>query len=228
MKPMRLFGVLLLCSFGAAHMASLVNAQASVPLVATEAPAGFDRQTNGQTTQAEFVELEQVFARKQAIAGGVGPVYNAVSCADCHENPVIGGNSQVFEVRAGHFANGVFTAHPGGSLVHSRAIDAAIQERVLDGNEVRAFRASTSVLGLGFVEAIRTTRCAASRTHSRPSRSASSTARPSPFRSPKTPDAGAPGASAGRHSRRACSRSRATSTSTRSASRRRCSRWRTP
>jgi CxxC motif-containing protein (DUF1111 family) len=154
MRPLRLFGVFLLCCFGAAHMASLVNAQASVPLVATEAPAGFDRQTNGQTTQAEFVELEEIFAKKQAIADGVGPVYNAVSCADCHENPVIGGNSQVFEVRAGHFANGVFTAHPGGSLVHSRAIDAAIQERILDGNEVRAFRASTSVLGLGFVEAI--------------------------------------------------------------------------
>jgi len=157
MKPMRLrnvFGAFLLCCFGAAQMASLLHAQAFVPLVATEAPAGFDRQTNGHTTQAEFVELEGIFARKQAIADGVGPVYNAVSCADCHANPVIGGNSQVFELRAGHLSGATFVDHPGGSLVHSRAIDAAIQERVLDGNEVRALRASPSVLGLGFVEAI--------------------------------------------------------------------------
>jgi len=157
MKPMRLrnvFGAFLLCCFGAAQMASLLHAQAFVPLVATEAPAGFDRQTNGHTTQAEFVELEGIFARKQAIADGVGPVYNAVSCADCHANPVIGGNSQVFELRAGHLSGATFVDHPGGSLVHSRAIDAAIQERVLDGNEVRALRASPSVLGPGFVEAI--------------------------------------------------------------------------
>jgi len=154
MRLRNVFGAFLLCCFGAAQMASLLHAQAFVPLVATEAPAGFDRQTNGHTTQAEFVELEGIFARKQAIADGVGPVYNAVSCADCHANPVIGGNSQVFELRAGHLSGATFVDHPGGSLVHSRAIDAAIQERVLDGNEVRALRASPSVLGLGFVEAI--------------------------------------------------------------------------
>ena len=71
MKPMRfcnVLGVFLLCCFGAAHMPSRVNAQASVPLVATEAPAGFDRRTNGHTTQAEFVEVEEIFARKAAIA----------------------------------------------------------------------------------------------------------------------------------------------------------------
>ena len=67
---------------------------------------------------------------------------------------MIGGNSQVFELRAGHLNGSTFVDHPGGSLVHARAINAAIQERVLDGNEVRALRASTSILGLGFVEAI--------------------------------------------------------------------------
>jgi len=148
------FGAFLLCGLCLASTASLLNAQASVPPTASEAPAGFDRQTNGQITQARFVEVEEIFSKRETIAGGVGPVYNAVSCADCHANPVIGGNSQVFEVRAGHLSGSTFVAHPGGSLVHSRAIDAAIQERVLDGNEVRALRASTSVLGLGFVEAI--------------------------------------------------------------------------
>jgi CxxC motif-containing protein (DUF1111 family) len=60
----------------------------------------------------------------------------------------------VLELRAGHAAGGDFVPHPGGSLIHSRSIDAAAQERILDGNEVRTFRASLSTLGLGYVEAI--------------------------------------------------------------------------
>ena len=47
-----------------------------------------------------------------------------------------------------------FVDHPGGSLINDRAIDAAIQERVLGGNEVRTFRTSLNTLGDGFVEAI--------------------------------------------------------------------------
>ena len=34
---------------------------------------------------------------------GLGPVYNAQSCAECHQNPVSGGISQISELRAGHF-----------------------------------------------------------------------------------------------------------------------------
>jgi CxxC motif-containing protein (DUF1111 family) len=142
------------CCFGAANNVPFARADVDADRVATEAPTGFDGGTNGVCLQDEFEAVEETFADKEHIPDGIGPVYNAVACGDCHENPVMGGNSQVFELRAGHFANGVFTDHPGGSLVHSRAINAAIQERVLDGNEVRAFRASTSILGLGFVEAI--------------------------------------------------------------------------
>ena len=148
------FCILLFCCFGAADGIPFARADVNNDRTATEAPAGFDNQTNGMCVQTEFDTIKETFATKEEIDEGIGPVYNAVSCGDCHENPVMGGNSQVFELRAGHFANGVFTDHPGGSLVHSRAINAAIQERVLDGNEVRAFRASTSVLGLGFVESI--------------------------------------------------------------------------
>lgn len=122
-------------------------------LAVTEAPTGYNA-TNGNVSQDEFLVLRERFAKKQAISDGIGPVYNAVSCADCHANPVVGGNSQVLELRAGHASGDTFVDHPGGSLIQERAIDPAIQERVLDGNEVRAFRASTSLLGLGYVEAI--------------------------------------------------------------------------
>src|SRR5262249_31849359 len=121
---------------------------------APEAPTGFDNLTNGFTTQAQFDADRAVFEENETIADGLGPLYNATSCASCHQNPVTGGISQITELRAGHF-NGVnFVDHPGGSLINDRAIDANIQERVLGGNEVRTFRTSLNTLGDGFIEAI--------------------------------------------------------------------------
>jgi len=119
-----------------------------------EAPTGFDNLTNGFTPQTQFDADRGVFEEREGIADGLGPVYNAQSCAECHQNPVTGAISQVTEVRAGHFDGVNFVDHPGGSLINDRAIDASIQERVLGGNEVRTFRTSLNTLGDGFVEAI--------------------------------------------------------------------------
>ena len=121
---------------------------------ATEAPAGFDDQTNGLVLQDQFEADKATFEARETISDGLGPVYNAQSCAECHQNPVTGAISQVAEVRAGHFDGANFDEHPGGSLIHSRAINASLQERVLDGNEVRTLRTSLNTLGDGFVEAI--------------------------------------------------------------------------
>ena len=121
---------------------------------ATEAPTGFDNQSNGLFPQTQF-EADQVsFDEHETISDGLGPVYNAQGCSECHQNPVSGGGSQVLELRAGHFDGVNFTASPGGSLIHARAIDALAQEQVMDGYEVRAFRMSVNTLGDGFVEAI--------------------------------------------------------------------------
>jgi CxxC motif-containing protein (DUF1111 family) len=125
----------------------------------TEAPPAFDNQmnlvTNGFVDQAQFDEDRDVFQEVDDRPAGLGPVYNATSCVECHQNPVTGGGSQVTELRAGHLTpQGVFQDHPGGSLINDRATIPEHQERVLAGNEVRAFRASLSVLGDGFVEAI--------------------------------------------------------------------------
>jgi CxxC motif-containing protein (DUF1111 family) len=119
-----------------------------------EAPAGFDNLTNGFTTQAEFDADRVTFEEREGIDEGLGPVFNAQSCAECHQNPVTGAISQVTELRAGHFDGFNFVDHPGGSLINDRAIDASIQERVLGGNEVRTFRTSLNTLGDGFVEAV--------------------------------------------------------------------------
>ena len=122
---------------------------------ATEAPAGFDDRTNGFLSQADFDVNKAVFEEREFIADGLGPVYNAQACAECHQNPVTGAISQISELRAGHRNSaGAFVDAPGGSLINERAINAAIQERVPNSEDVRTFRMSTTTMGAGFVEAI--------------------------------------------------------------------------
>ena len=121
-----------------------------------EAPAGFDNETNGMIAQPVFDTDRGIFEERDTIAEGLGPMYNAQSCAECHQNPVTGATSQLTELRVGHYdpRSSQFIAPPGGSLIHSRAIDAALMEQVQPGNEVRTFRTSLNTLGDGFVEAI--------------------------------------------------------------------------
>jgi len=121
---------------------------------ATEAPAAFDNLTNGFLSQVDFAAARATFEERDDVSKGLGPVYNAQSCAECHQSPVTGGSSQISELRAGHVSGGNFVDAPGGSLINDRAINAAIQERVPGTETVRAFRMSTNTLGLGFVEAI--------------------------------------------------------------------------
>ncbi|HEU0174358.1 MAG TPA: di-heme oxidoredictase family protein [Blastocatellia bacterium] len=152
MRKMKL-SLLILFAIGISlplYMNNSVYSQTGV----TDAPTGFDNLTNGMVNQATHDADRDVFAEQEQIADGLGPVYNAQSCGECHQNPVIGGISQITELRAGHF-NGVnFVDHPGGSLINDRSINANFQERVLGGNEVRTFRTSLNTLGDGFVEAI--------------------------------------------------------------------------
>jgi CxxC motif-containing protein (DUF1111 family) len=122
---------------------------------ATEAPAGFDNLTNGLTSQTQFDADRGVFEERDDIAKGLGPVYNAQSCAECHQSPVTGAISQISELRAGHQdGSGNFVDGPGGSLFNDRATSATIQERVPGTETTVTLRMSTNALGDGFVEAI--------------------------------------------------------------------------
>jgi CxxC motif-containing protein (DUF1111 family) len=137
---------------------ALVLGLIAAPMVysaATEAPAGFDNLTNGFATQAQFDLDRATFDAAEEADEGLGPVYNAQACRECHQNPVSGAVSQIEEMRAGRLdAFGTFTNPPGGSLINDRAIDARIQERVTTAENVIAERASLNTLGDGFVEAI--------------------------------------------------------------------------
>jgi CxxC motif-containing protein (DUF1111 family) len=138
-----------------------------------EAPAGFDNKSNGavddQTHQADQTKFEEV----EAIADGLGPLYNAQSCSECHQNPTSGGGSQVTELRVGHLGPDRRFRNPeipinhgtevitGRTLVNDRAIcpsgafpDTEIQQRVPDSETIRTLRVSLSLFGDGFIEAL--------------------------------------------------------------------------
>ena len=134
-----------------------------------EAPTGFDNRTNGYLRQGfdfdritadnvvpgrSFNDNRFIFEEVETIEDGVGPVYNAQSCRECHQNIVTGGSSQIAEQRTGRMDGDEFFESLGGSLIHSRATHPDIVERVHPDDEVRTFRMSTSILGAGFVEAI--------------------------------------------------------------------------
>jgi CxxC motif-containing protein (DUF1111 family) len=120
----------------------------------TEAPSGFDNQTNGFEPQANMDADRVAFEKVEQISDGLGPVYNAASCAQCHASPVTGGISQIAEMRAGSMNGTTFVPHPGGSLVFDRATDASIQVRVSPLDTIRTLRTTNNALGDGFVEAI--------------------------------------------------------------------------
>ena len=147
----------------------LVSVSAQDP----DAPTGFDNKTNGMVDDATHQADQTKFDEVEQISDGLGPLYNAQSCRECHQSPVSGAASQVSELRVGHNGpNGRFRtpdipiAHgaeviTGRSLVNDRAIcpnaafpDKEIQERVPETENIRTFRISLSVLGDGFVEAI--------------------------------------------------------------------------
>jgi CxxC motif-containing protein (DUF1111 family) len=121
---------------------------------ATEAPAGFDNLTNGHISQADFDAFRATFEEEEEVAEGLGPTFNNTACGNCHNVPVAGGSSRIFETRAGYLdANENFVGHPGGSLVQDRAVNPSIKERVLPYEDTTK-RASVNTLGGGFVEAI--------------------------------------------------------------------------
>jgi CxxC motif-containing protein (DUF1111 family) len=138
-----------------------------------DAPAAFDGQSNGLVSQATHDADREVFDDVESIADGLGPLYNAQSCRECHQNPASGGLSQVTELRAGHrdpqgaFVNPSISIARGAevitgrTLVNDRAIcpnatfpDEEIQERVPDKEDVRTLRTSLNLFGDGFVEAV--------------------------------------------------------------------------
>ena len=142
----------------------------------TDAPAGFDVASNGfaeeycarqdhlsntngspgvDDDECSFDDAAAEFGQHETEANGIGPVFNATGCGECHIAPVLGGGSQIAERRAGFFDGTRFIDHPGGSLIHDRATSLTLLETVIEQRtNVFTFRGSQSVFGDGYVEAV--------------------------------------------------------------------------
>ena len=173
-------------------IALLIVGAAAIALVAqqttTEAPAGFTTPTLGQASSSsgeltgnpgsqsisngiaeppgDTFALDQAqFERRHDPSTGLGPVFNATSCVECHNNGVAGSASQFTEQRFGHadangnFVNPTVTINEGAntitgrSIVNDRAICPQAQEHVASTETIHALRAVLNTLGDGFVEA---------------------------------------------------------------------------
>src|SRR5437588_10064546 len=140
---------------------------------ASEAPSAFDNKSNGVVDDSTHDADRESFDEAEDIDDGLGPLYNAQSCRECHQNPTSGGPSQVSELRVGHVDSAGHFRNPdipiargavvisGRTLVNDRAIcpnatfpDSEIQERVPDTETIRTTRPSLNLLGDGLVEAV--------------------------------------------------------------------------
>ncbi len=140
---------------------------------ASEALTGFDNKSNGIVNDSTHDADRDAFDEVEDIEDGLGPLYNAQSCRECHQNPTSGGPSQVSELRVGHLGPDGRFRNPdipiargtvviaGRTLVNDRAIcpnaqfpDSEIQERVPDSETVRTTRMALNLLGDGLVEAV--------------------------------------------------------------------------
>jgi CxxC motif-containing protein (DUF1111 family) len=173
-----IFKMITMMTFAFLAIGMFMSAQ-SIP----EAPAGFDALTNGFVAQDVMDSAAAQYSNIETPATGLGPIYNAVSCTDCHQSIAVGGASQVLEFRAGHndggrafsfFSHGnrgdtngstgtfvaatAITANgtpiPNRSLINQRAICADGTESLTDADNIRASRLSLSVLGDGFIEVV--------------------------------------------------------------------------
>jgi CxxC motif-containing protein (DUF1111 family) len=145
----------------------------SVDQPPAEAPTGFDDKSNGMVDDATHQNDLEAFDDVESVEDGLGPLYNAQSCRECHQNPTSGGVSQITELRVGHRGPSGRFQNPeipiargakiitGRTLVNDRAIcpngafpDTEIQERVPESEKIRTTRISLNLLGDGFVEAV--------------------------------------------------------------------------
>jgi CxxC motif-containing protein (DUF1111 family) len=158
----------LLISFGVIAQQSVTEAPTGFATPALSLSPGVQGVSNGAPEPAgsTFALDQAQFERRHDASTGLGPVFNATSCAECHQNLVVGTASQFTESRAGHRdpsgtfvnptvpINGGASSISGRSIVNDRAICEQAQEHLPDSENVRTLRAVLSLVGDGFVEAI--------------------------------------------------------------------------
>ena len=101
------------------------------------------------TGRDDFMEVEEA-------AEGLGPLFNARGCSECHSIPRVGGSGTIIEQRAGILhPDGSFTELPGGSLFQIFSLPPhSVQARIPAEANATAGRKSLALFGLGLVDAV--------------------------------------------------------------------------
>lgn len=105
---------------------------------------------------AAFEAGREEFESAETVEGGLGPIFNDVSCVACHSAAAAGGAGTATVTRFGRLTHGRFDplAQSGGSLLQRLAIDPAALEHVPREANIVALRLTTPLFGAGLIEAI--------------------------------------------------------------------------
>ncbi len=107
---------------------------------------------------ARFAEGELVFKTPLDESQGVGPVFNDVSCGNCHGNPAVGGWSSRTVTRFGKMATATTRFDPlehlGGTLRQEQAFSPTCEEIIPPEADITAERLTPIVFGAGLLEGI--------------------------------------------------------------------------
>jgi CxxC motif-containing protein (DUF1111 family) len=133
----------------------LLSGAAACGTLLTEAPDDgdlLDAPLEGLTAEerAAFVAGDEAFGKPFAIAEGLGPIFNNVSCASCHSGDGRGRPENAL-ARFGE-APGM-ASEVGGPQLQDRAIAGAVAEALPSGYAV-SMRLPPPVFGVGLIEAI--------------------------------------------------------------------------
>ncbi len=128
------------------------------PFPAPTGPGQFGDPLPGLTAAelADFGAGQEEFENVEDAAGGLGPIFNGVSCVSCHASGGVGGGGAVTVTRFARRVDGAFDAMElhGGTLLQQRAIAVDALENVPTEASIIAHRQSTPLFGLGLIEAI--------------------------------------------------------------------------
>src|SRR5215468_2418134 len=126
-----------------------------------------DRLPGIQATAGLLDEATDAFNTFEDINDGLGPIFNAQACGQCHTNGAIGGAGEQIERRFGRFDNGVFNplGNEGGSLrqlftvgqftaLNGQSCNVPLEREPADATVHNVGRLTTPTFGLGLVDSI--------------------------------------------------------------------------
>src|SRR5262244_1083172 len=126
-----------------------------------------DRLPGLQATAGTLNDATTAFNTFEGIDDGLGPIFNAQACGQCHTNGAIGGAGEQIERRFGRFDNGVFNplANAGGSLrqlftvgqftgLNGQSCNPPLEREPANATVHNVGRLTTPTFGLGLVDSM--------------------------------------------------------------------------